>query len=51
MGRMSRGFRNVLVHEYDDIDPHQVYIALQKALTQYPQYIRAIQIYLDTLEE
>lgn len=47
----SGSFRNVLVHEYDDIDPRQVYAALQKALTQYPQYIRAVQTYLDTLEE
>ena len=47
----SGGFRNVLVHEYDDIDPRQVHAALQKALDQYPEYIRAIQTYLDTLEE
>lgn len=45
----SGSFRNILAHEYDDIDPSQVYAAFQKALTQYPQYIRAIQTYLDTL--
>jgi uncharacterized protein YutE (UPF0331/DUF86 family) len=47
----SGSFRNVLAHEYDDIDPVQVFNALQKALTQYPQYVKAIQCYLDTLEE
>lgn len=47
----SGSFRNALAHQYDDIDPVQVYSALQKALNQYPQYVRAIQMYLDTLEE
>ncbi len=47
----SGSFRNVLAHEYDDIDPTQVFNAFQKALSQYPQYVRAIQNYLDTLEE
>jgi uncharacterized protein YutE (UPF0331/DUF86 family) len=46
----SGSFRNVLAHEYDDIDPAQVYEALQKALRQYPLYVKAIQAYLDTLE-
>lgn len=47
----SGGFRNVLAHEYDDINPAQVYTALQMALSQYPQYVKAIQDYLDTLQE
>jgi uncharacterized protein YutE (UPF0331/DUF86 family) len=47
----SGSFRNVLAHEYDEINSVQVYNALQKALSQYPQYVRAIQTYLDTLEE
>ncbi len=47
----SGSFRNVLAHEYDDIDSAQVYNALRKALTQYPQYVKSIQNYLDTLEE
>jgi uncharacterized protein YutE (UPF0331/DUF86 family) len=47
----SGSFRNVLAHEYDEINSAQVYNALQKALSQYPQYVRAIQTYLDTLEE
>ena len=47
----SGSFRNILAHDYDDIDPNQVCAALQKALTEYPQYVRAIQTYLDTLED
>jgi len=47
----SGSFRNVLAHEYDDIDPTQVYGALQKALRQYPLYVKAVQTYLDTLED
>ncbi len=47
----SGSFRNVLAHDYDDIDTDQVHAALQKALTQYPQYVRAIHTYLDTLED
>lgn len=47
----SGSFRNVLAHDYDDIDPNQVHAALQKALVQYPQYVRAIQTYLDTLDD
>lgn len=47
----SGSFRNVLAHEYDEINPAQVYHALQKALQQYPPYIKEIQMYLDTLEE
>jgi uncharacterized protein YutE (UPF0331/DUF86 family) len=47
----SGSFRNALAHEYDEINSVQVYNALQKALSQYPQYVRAIQTYLDTLEE
>lgn len=47
----SGSFRNVLAHEYDEINSVQVYNALQKALSHYPQYVRAIQTYLDTLEE
>ncbi len=47
----SCSFRNVLAHEYDDIDPVQVYSAFQKTLNHYPDYVKAIQMYLDTLEE
>jgi len=46
----SGRFRNVLAHLYDDIIPEKAYDALQKSLIQYPQYITAIQSYLDSLE-
>ncbi|MGI0488783.1 type VII toxin-antitoxin system HepT family RNase toxin [Pantanalinema rosaneae CENA516] len=46
----SGRFRNVLAHLYDEIMPEKTYEALQKAFEQYPQYIAAIQNYLDSLE-
>jgi len=46
----SGRFRNVLTHLYDDIIPEKAYDALQKSLVQYPEYITAIQNYLDSLE-
>lgn len=45
----SGQFRNILVHLYDDIDPRQVYDALQSGLEQYPDYIEAIQAYLENI--
>ncbi|MBE9056981.1 DUF86 domain-containing protein [Sphaerospermopsis sp. LEGE 08334] len=47
----SSGLRNRLVHEYDDIDPNQVFKAISFALQQYPLYVRQINSYLITLEE
>jgi len=49
--RLSRMVERIEAHECDDIDPIQVYKALRKALSQYPLYVKAIQTYLDTLEE
>ncbi|MBI2443711.1 MAG: DUF86 domain-containing protein [Candidatus Magasanikbacteria bacterium] len=34
----SAGLRNVLVHEYDQVDPRQVWESLGKALAQYAKY-------------
>lgn len=48
---LSAGFRNVLAHVYDDIDPEMAYRALQLAVVQYPQYIQQIQTYINSLEE
>ena len=47
----SSGLRNRLVHEYDDIDTNQVFMAISFALQQYPLYVRQINSYLITLEE
>ncbi|NJK54224.1 MAG: DUF86 domain-containing protein [Leptolyngbyaceae cyanobacterium SU_3_3] len=48
---LSAGFRNVLAHVYDDIDPEIAYRALQLSVMQYPQYIQQIQTYLNLLED
>jgi uncharacterized protein YutE (UPF0331/DUF86 family) len=36
------GFRNILVHEYLEIDRHRVYSALEKELPDFEKFIRAI---------
>ncbi|WP_309232560.1 type VII toxin-antitoxin system HepT family RNase toxin [Cylindrospermum sp. FACHB-282] len=46
----SAGLRNRLVHEYDDIDPNQVFKAISFALQQYPLYVRQINNYLISLD-
>lgn len=46
----SAGMRNILVHQYKEIDSRIVFTAIQKALTQYPLYIQQITVYLDSLE-
>lgn len=46
----SSGLRNRLVHEYDDIDPKQVFKAISFALQQYPFYVRQINHYLISLD-
>lgn len=38
----SAGFRNILVHEYDDLDKEKFYLSLQAALEQYPEYCKYI---------
>ncbi|BAY90208.1 MULTISPECIES: type VII toxin-antitoxin system HepT family RNase toxin [unclassified Tolypothrix] len=47
----SSGLRNRLVHEYDDIDPQQVFRAISFALQQYPLYVRQVNSYLISLSE
>lgn len=46
----SGGFRNVLAHEYDELIPEAVFDNFKEALEQYPAYLEAIQVYLDSLE-
>jgi uncharacterized protein YutE (UPF0331/DUF86 family) len=43
----SAGFRNVLVHEYDEVDPAKVYQSMADALVQYSQYTDAIIRFVD----
>lgn len=47
----SSGLRNRLVHEYDEIDPQQVFKAISFALQQYPLYVRQVNSYLITLSQ
>jgi uncharacterized protein YutE (UPF0331/DUF86 family) len=46
----SGSLRNRLVYEYDDIDPEQVYQAINFALNQYPIYIQQIRDYLISID-
>ncbi len=41
------GLRNRLVHEYDEVDQARVYEALQGAVKDIPDYLRAIQHYVE----
>lgn len=38
----SSGLRNVLAHEYEEIDPKKVYQSIDNALVQIPQYLDII---------
>ena len=39
---MLAGFRNVLVHEYLEIDRHRVYRALEDDLGDFEKFVRAV---------
>jgi uncharacterized protein YutE (UPF0331/DUF86 family) len=43
------GLRNRLVHEYEEIDPRQVFESLQTARDDIVTYVRSVQSYLDVL--
>jgi uncharacterized protein YutE (UPF0331/DUF86 family) len=43
----SAGLRNILVHEYDEIDPKKVYVSVGKALEQYSRYCDFLLKFLD----
>jgi len=45
----AAGLRNRLAHEYNDIDPHQVYEAAGRALVDIPTYLGHLQRFLDTI--
>jgi uncharacterized protein YutE (UPF0331/DUF86 family) len=46
----STKMRNILVHQYKDIDKQIVFNAIPKALQQYRLYVEQIRDYLDALE-
>ena len=43
------GLRNRLVHEYEEIDPRQVFESLQTARDDIVTYVRSVESYLDVL--
>jgi len=47
----SGGMRNIIVHEYMDIDDRKVYEILPIAISDYKEYIRQVDDFLDKLEE
>ncbi|MCC5645953.1 DUF86 domain-containing protein [Nostoc sp. CHAB 5824] len=47
----SSGLRNRLVHEYDEIDPQQVFNSISFALRLYPLYLRQVNSYLISLSQ
>lgn len=46
----SAGMRNIIVHQYEDINHRLVFAAIPKALEQYLRYLREITNYLNSLE-
>jgi len=46
-GRNMVGFRNILVHDYLEIETAQVYDILQKRLPDFDDYARAIVEFLE----
>ncbi|MBS3817999.1 DUF86 domain-containing protein [bacterium] len=47
----SGGMRNIIVHEYMDIDDRKVYGTLSIAFSDYKEYIRQVDDFLDKLEK
>jgi uncharacterized protein YutE (UPF0331/DUF86 family) len=45
------GFRNVLVHLYQEIDPRQVWESYQKGMIAFPQFAQEILAWLERQEE
>lgn len=45
----SGGMRNIIVHEYMDIDDEKVYRALLLTLQEFKEYIKQVDTYLDNL--
>jgi len=47
----SAGMRNILVHEYMDIDDEKVYNAIPLAIKDYREYIKQVEEFLERLEK
>ena len=48
--KRSGGMRNILVHEYADIDDDKVYNVIPIAIKDYREYIRQVDCFIDKLE-
>ena len=46
----SAELRNILVHDYNDVDRKIVYESIHTCLEQYRQYVEYVRAFLDTLE-
>lgn len=44
------GFRNILIHRYLDVDPHEVFENFGKGMAVFPGFAREILAWLDKLE-
>jgi uncharacterized protein YutE (UPF0331/DUF86 family) len=47
----SAGMRNILVHEYMDIDDEKVYNAIPLAIKDYKEYIKQAEEFIERLED
>jgi uncharacterized protein YutE (UPF0331/DUF86 family) len=47
----SGGMRNIIVHEYMEIDDKKVYEVMPTAISDYKEYIRQVYDFLDRLEK
>jgi uncharacterized protein YutE (UPF0331/DUF86 family) len=47
----SGGMRNIIVHEYMDIDDRKIYGILPKAISDFREYMRQSDNFLDSLEK
>lgn len=43
----AAGARNVLVHEYDDLNAKMFYSSLKSAIRLFPQYVKAVEAFLE----
>jgi len=44
----AAGARNILVHDYEDLDPEKFYSSLQDTVKYFPQYVIAVTDYINT---
>lgn len=47
----SAGMRNIIVHEYMDIDDEKVYGVIPQAISDYRDYIKQVDDFIDQLEK